>query len=158
MASKDTRKKTKKGKDQSNDLDPADGESMAMLWLMKATKAWCNAPTVRSERTARKKLLGEIMQVEVQSVKNFYNQGQIKSKHVFPVVEAVSGCPQEDIISFFENYAFYKDKMTELPAEKRRLLSLFAQLTDNEVFILNRLLEAGLEANRALQKNQDNED
>ena len=156
MASGKTQTK-KRGPAGSNSPkpDPTEGESLAMLWLMKATKTWCNAPKSRSERTARKRLLGDIMQVEVQSVKNFYNQGQIKSKHVFPVIEAVSGCPQDDIISFFENYAFYKDKMTELPSERRKLLSLFSQLSDSEVFILNRVLEAGLEANRALREEDE---
>lgn len=126
-----------------------------MLWLMQAAKAWCNAPSSRSDRTSRKKKLGEIMQVEIQSVKNFYNQGQIKSKHVFPVLETVTGVPQEELVFILENHPFFKDKLGALPAERRRLFSLIARLTDNEVYVLNRLIEAGLEANKAINSDSD---
>jgi hypothetical protein len=149
-------KKINKPKKSHDDSESA-GESPVMVWLIAAAKAWCNAPAARSERTARKKKLGEIMQVETQSVKNFYNQGQIKSKHVFPVLETVTGVPQEELVFIFENYSYFKGKLNELPPEKRRLYSLISLLSDNEVFILNRLLEAGLEANKAIQA-ESNED
>jgi len=135
--------------------DDAEQESQAMLWLMQAAKNWCNSPSSRNERTLRKKKLGEIMQVEVQSVKNFYNQGQIKSKYVFPVLEAVTGVPQEELVFVLENHSFFKDKLGKLPTERRRLLSLIARLTDNEVYVLNRLIEAGLEANKAISAESD---
>lgn len=123
-----------------------------MLWLMEKAKAWCNEPSLRSERTARKKQLGDIMQVDTQSVKNFYNQGQIKSKHVFPLFEAVTGIEQDDLIFVFQNFQILKGKMNELPEEKRRLFSLISRLSEKEVFILNRLIETGLEANAAIKE------
>lgn len=150
MASKAKKRKNPKAKARSQALEQID-ESPAMLWMMARAKSWCNEPAARSERTFRKKTLGNLMQVELQSVKNFYNQGQIKSKHVFPVLEAITGVSQEDLLLILDNYSFFKEKIEKLSPEKKRLFSLIARLSSNEIFLLNRLLEAGLEANAALK-------
>jgi hypothetical protein len=82
------------------------------------------------------------------SVKNFYNHGRLKSNRVLDILCEIKGFSNtEEFKTLLDTYQYSKDKLTKLPKNKIKLLSIISKLSNREINALIAVLEIGLEAN-----------
>lgn len=143
-------KKTKKA--TSTSKSPSKNKqslSPLKLYFMQTLKAWCDEPKTRASKTERKKELCKILKKDVQTLKNMYLYGQGSMDHWFKAMDHISHLKQETIIQMYNSYPFIENKLNSLNEEELKIHKYIRELSQSELFLLNRLIETGLRVNRS---------
>lgn len=117
---------------------------------MHTLRSWCDEPKTRAEKTNRKKEIAKILQKDVQTLKNMYLYGQGSMDHWFKAMDYICHLKQETIIQMYTSYPFIENKLNSLSEEELKLHKNIQELTESELYLLNRLIETGLKINRSL--------
>jgi hypothetical protein len=122
------------------------------LFFMHSIRTWCDEPKSRAGKTSRKKELAKILQKDVQTLKNMYLYGQGPFDHWFKAMDHIGLLKQETIIKMYTSYPYLENKLNSLSEEELKFLKYIKELSQAELFLINRLIETGLKVNRELEE------
>jgi hypothetical protein len=126
------------------------------LFFMETLKAWCHSPQTRTGKTNRKKEISKILNKDIQTLKNMYLYGQGSMEHWFQAMDHISEVKQETIIQMYNSYPFIENKLNSLNEEELKIHRYISELSQSELFLINRLIETGLKVNRSLKELKEN--
>lgn len=119
---------------------------------MKKLKAWFDEPATREARAARKTELAKILNKDVQTLKNMYLYGQGSLDDWFKAMDHINHLKQETIIQLYDSYPFIEEKLSNLSPELLKLHRHANEMTETELALVNKLIEAGLKVNKSVHK------
>lgn len=119
---------------------------------MKKLKAWFDEPGTRTGKTARKNELSKVLRKDVQTLKNMYLYGQGSLDDWFKAMDYICLLKQDTIIQLYDSYPFIEEKLSSLSPEQLKLHRHANEMTEAELSLVNKLIEAGLKINKAVQK------
>lgn len=118
------------------------------LFFMKKLKLWLNEPTTRIDKTARKKELAKILSKDIQTLKNMYLYGQGSLDDWFKAMDHISSIKQTTIIQLYDSYPYIINKLETLNEEQIKLHQHASEMSESELALVNKLIEAGLKINK----------
>lgn len=119
------------------------------LFFMKRLKTWCDEPSTREGKTARKKEISKILQKDIQTLKNMYLYGQGSIDDWFKAMDYISSLKQETIIQLYDSYPYIEEKLDSLSEEELKLHRYIKELSENEIGLINKLIETGIKINKS---------
>ncbi len=126
--------------------------SAIRIFFMKKLKAWCNEPSTRESKTARKKEIAKILEKDVQTLKNMYLYGQGSLDDWFKAMDYINALKQETIIQLYDSYPYIENKLNSLSQEELKLHRHVSEMSEAELALINKLIDAGLKVNKAIRK------
>ncbi len=126
--------------------------SAIRIFFMNKLKAWCNEPSTRESKTARKKEIAKILEKDVQTLKNMYLYGQGSLDDWFKAMDYINALKQETIIQLYDSYPYIENKLNSLSQEELKLHRHVSEMSEAELALINKLIDAGLKVNKAIRK------
>lgn len=118
------------------------------LFFMKKLKHWLDEPGTRQGRSERKHSLAKYLGKDIQTLKNMYLYGQGSLDDWMKTMDHISVLKQETIIQLYDSYPFLMEKLEALNEEQIKLHRHTSEMTEPELALINKLIEAGLTLNK----------
>ena len=126
--------------------------SAIRIFFMKKLKAWFDEPGNRAGKTARKTELAQILHKDIQTLKNMYLYGQGSLDDWFKAMDYICVLKQDKIIQLYDSYPYIEEKLSSLSSEQLKLHRHANEMSDAELTLVNKLIEAGLKINKSIKK------
>lgn len=148
-------KKTKKRKTaavRANEMR-RDGavEPLLEYWRL-ALKGYCLDPSLRKEREDRKGKIAVLIGKSKQTVKNMYLYGVGETNVWLKIIDHIKPkVTQKDVIKLYDSFPYIQDQLDKLSPEQVRIYHNINKLSEDELRLVNRLIEVGIEVNKAAE-------